>query len=85
MVRPPALSDPVEADSTDSSGKPDAAPAATDSCRMCGATLTEDQEWCLECGAARTAILAPPDWRIGVGIMLAVVAAVVLVVVIVWP
>jgi hypothetical protein len=44
-----------------------------------------DQEWCLECGVARTSIQAPPDWRLGVAIVLAVVAIVVLVTVIVWP
>jgi hypothetical protein len=47
--------------------------------------LADDQEWCLECGVARTEIDAPPDWRIGVAIVLAVIAGVVLVVVIVWP
>jgi hypothetical protein len=47
--------------------------------------MASDQEWCLECGVARTAIQAPPDWRVGVAIMLAVVAIVVLVTVIVWP
>jgi uncharacterized OB-fold protein len=48
-------------------------------CRACGAALADDQDWCLECGAARTMLRRPPDWRIpavviGVVIALAVVA-----------
>lgn len=50
------------------------APAA-EHCRNCGSELGEDQEWCLECGAARTLLRRPPDWRLS----LAVVAAVVVV------
>ena len=37
-------------------------------CAQCGAELHDDQEWCLECGAARTLIHRPPDWRIPVAI-----------------
>ncbi len=37
-------------------------------CAQCGAELRDDQEWCLECGAARTLIHRPPDWRIPVAI-----------------
>jgi hypothetical protein len=33
-------------------------------CRSCGSPLAEDQEWCLGCGAARTLLRSPPDWRI---------------------
>jgi septal ring-binding cell division protein DamX len=33
-------------------------------CAQCGAPLADDQEWCLECGGARTLIHRPPDWRI---------------------
>ena len=33
-------------------------------CTQCGTPLRDDQEWCLECGAARTLIHRPPDWRI---------------------
>ncbi len=84
MVRPPALSDPPAADAT-----PGDLPAEEsgngDRCEVCGAGLAPDQEWCLECGTARTRLQAPPDWRIGVAIVLAVIAVVVLVVVIVWP
>jgi cell division septation protein DedD len=33
-------------------------------CPRCGATLTPEQEWCLECGAdVGTTIAAPPSWR----------------------
>lgn len=45
-------------------------------CAVCGSELTEDQEWCLECGAARTLVHRPPDPRVP----LAVVATVVLLV-----
>ena len=38
-------------------------------CAACGAQLAADQEWCLECGAARTKIQAPPDWRIPVAVI----------------
>ncbi len=58
---------------------------ASESCLVCGAVLLEDQEWCLECGAARTVIHAPPDWRVGVAIMLAVILAVLIVLVLVLP
>ena len=37
-------------------------------CAHCGTELDDDQEWCLECGAARTLIHRPPDWRIPVAI-----------------
>ena len=84
MVRPPAVSDLAEAEKT-ASPEPGTPTIGPEGCPACGAELAADQEWCLECGAARTAIQAPPDWRIGLAIMLAVVAVVVLVVVIVWP
>ncbi len=45
------------------------------SCPQCGAAVASDQEWCLECGSARTIIHHPPDWRIP----LALVAIVVLI------
>ena len=32
-------------------------------CAACGATLEPDQEWCVECGTARTVLHRPPDWR----------------------
>jgi hypothetical protein len=38
-------------------------------CAQCGTELEDDQEWCLECGAARTLIHRPPDWRIPVAIV----------------
>lgn len=83
MVRPPALTDPAPAQETPA--PPEPTPAADELCPACGAAMASDQEWCLECGVARTAIQAPPDWRLGVAIMLAVVAIVVLVTIIVWP
>jgi hypothetical protein len=36
--------------------------------------LAADQEWCLECGTATTLIRRPPDWRVPVAIVAAVVA-----------
>ena len=86
MVRPPAVSVPgAEAEAAEAS--PAAAPRSDEgtACLACGAALAEDQEWCLECGAARTAIHPPPDWRAGVAIVLAVIALVAIVVIIVWP
>jgi len=42
-------------------------------CTHCGSPLREDQEWCLECGAARTLIHRPPDWRIAAVVIASVV------------
>jgi hypothetical protein len=50
--------------------------AAPDVCSLCGATLAPDQEWCLECGAARTVVAQPPDWRLPLLVIGAVVALV---------
>jgi hypothetical protein len=82
MVRPPALSDPPAAAPEDLAAQES---TGSERCLVCGAPVEADQEWCVECGTARTAIQPPPDWRIGLAIMLATVAVVVLVVVIVWP
>jgi hypothetical protein len=71
LVRAPALSEPDL--------------LAEERCPSCGAWLAEDQQWCLECGAARTVIPPPPDWRIGLAIVAAVIALVVIVAVIAWP
>jgi hypothetical protein len=49
------------------------APAET-RCERCGAPLASDQEWCIECGTARTMIQHPRGWTIP----LAVVGTVVL-------
>jgi uncharacterized iron-regulated membrane protein len=46
---------------------------ATAPCEHCGAPLRPDQEWCLECGAARTLVHRPPDWRIAATIVAGVV------------
>jgi len=45
----------------------------TEVCTLCGAQLQRDQEWCLECGAARTTIHSAPDWRIAAGVIFTVV------------
>jgi RNA polymerase subunit RPABC4/transcription elongation factor Spt4 len=58
---------------------------ASEHCLACGAPLETDQEWCLECGAARTSLTPPPDWRIALVIVLAVVALVVVVLLIALP
>lgn len=83
MVRPTALtgSAPAEASAPAQEGQPETG----EHCPACGASMAADQEWCLDCGVARTGIQAPPDWRVGVAIMLAVVAIVVLITVILWP
>jgi hypothetical protein len=47
-------------------------------CRGCGGGLAEDQEWCLECGAARTLLRSPPDWRVPLAIVVGVIALVVI-------
>jgi hypothetical protein len=59
---------------------PPPAPAAeTRRCPRCGADLTPQQEWCLNCGAdVSTTIAAPPSWRgpvALVGVLLAIAAA----------
>ncbi|HTX45559.1 MAG TPA: zinc ribbon domain-containing protein [Solirubrobacteraceae bacterium] len=62
----------------------DALPRAfEDSCSHCGSELADGQEWCHECGAARTLIHRPPDWRIGLAIVGVVAAVAVLVFVLV--
>ncbi len=43
-------------------------------CAQCGAELADDQEWCLECGGARTLIHRAPDWRVSVAVIAVVVA-----------
>ena len=58
---------------------------ASERCGSCGAWLSEDQEWCLECGAARTRIRPAPDWRIGAAIVAGVVVLIVVVAALVWP
>jgi RNA polymerase subunit RPABC4/transcription elongation factor Spt4 len=58
---------------------------ASESCSSCGAWLAEDQEWCLECGAARTRIEPAPDWRIGAAIVVVVLALIAVIVALAWP
>jgi hypothetical protein len=54
-------------------------PAAPgDRCAGCGAPLESDQEWCLECGAARTVLHRPPDWRAPVAVIAVVTGVVVI-------
>jgi uncharacterized paraquat-inducible protein A len=38
-------------------------------CASCGAPLASEQEWCLECGAARTKVHRAADWRIPVALI----------------
>ena len=52
-------------------------PTAGERCGSCGWALAEDQEWCLECGAARTVLRRPPNWRIPVAVVTLVVVLVV--------
>jgi hypothetical protein len=54
-------------------------------CVACGAPLEADQEWCLECGAARTSLEEPPDWRIAAAIVVVVVVLVTIALVIALP
>jgi hypothetical protein len=64
--------------------RPSAPRDATDTrCLQCGAELDDDQEWCLECGSARTLIHTPPDWRVPVAVLGGVVALVLVVFVVV--
>ncbi len=48
---------------------PSAAAEGAPSCAHCGASMEADQEWCLECGSARTTIHPAPDWRIPLAIV----------------
>jgi predicted nucleic acid-binding Zn ribbon protein len=42
-------------------------------CAACGAALEADQEWCTECGAARTRLHRSPDWRAAAAVIAGVV------------
>jgi hypothetical protein len=53
-------------------------PIEVERCGACDAPLAADQEWCLECGAARTVLRRPPSWRIPVAVVTLVVVLVVL-------
>ncbi len=56
-------------------GEPNPAPRRLQRvCPHCSNPLADDQEWCLECGTAATLIRTPPDWRIPVAIVVAVIA-----------
>ena len=83
MVRTTILSAerPADAEAAASAGEQ----PSQDRCPACGAEMAADQEWCLECGAAVTQIYPPPDWRIGLAIVLGVIAVVAIVVAVVWP
>jgi predicted amidophosphoribosyltransferase len=47
-------------------------------CAGCGSPLEQDQEWCVECGTARTELRPPPSWRAPVAVVAVVVAIVVI-------
>jgi septal ring-binding cell division protein DamX len=50
--------------------------APADACLHCGARLADDQEWCIECGTARTIIRSAPSWRFPVAVVAGVFALV---------
>lgn len=51
------------------------APLATPPCPRCGTPLRDDQDWCLNCGAAATTrVAAPTGWRAPLAIAAAVLA-----------
>ena len=58
---------------------------STEVCAACTAPLRSDQEWCLECGAARTVIRRAPDWRVAAAVIAAVIVLVVIALVIALP
>ena len=70
---------------------PSPAPAAPRAqrarCAACRAPLEADQEWCVECGAARTVLHGPPDWRapVIVAAVVVAVAVIALLIVLVGP
>ena len=44
-------------------------------CPSCGGRVARDQDWCLECGvAARTRVARPPNWRVPVVVVAAILA-----------
>ena len=53
-------------------------PTGDEQCGSCDAPLAPDQEWCLACGAARTMLRRPPNWRIPVAVVTLVVVLVVI-------
>jgi septal ring-binding cell division protein DamX len=65
--------------STETAPHPPPQAPADNLCLHCGSELADDQEWCLECGSARTLIHRPPDWRIPLAVIGAVVLAALLV------
>ncbi len=84
MVRTTVLTEETQGQAPAGQDPPGGA-STEDRCPACGAELADDQEWCLECGAARTVVHSPPDWRIGLLIMLSVIAVVAIVAAVVWP
>jgi RNA polymerase subunit RPABC4/transcription elongation factor Spt4 len=47
-------------------------------CAACNAALESDQEWCVECGTARTTLHPTPNWRGAVAVVAIVVTLVVI-------
>jgi hypothetical protein len=56
--------------------RPDRSPVGA-GCTQCGSGLAPDQEWCLDCGSARTLIHRAPDWRVPVAIVATLIVLVV--------
>ena len=48
--------------------------APADACANCGAPLKDDQEWCLECGTARTVVHGARGWGIPIAMLAGVIA-----------
>ena len=48
-------------------------------CAACDTPPEPDQEWCVECGAARTTLHPTPNWRGAVAVVAIVVTVVVIV------
>lgn len=79
VTPPPESTAPGAALETWDPTRGDPAPAhRQDVCAFCGSVLREEQEWCLECGVARTVLHRAPDWRLPVAVVAVVLVAAVI-------